>query len=194
MSKISITIDEALLRRTVRSETQRIGSVRETIDPGGMGEVVVGRRRKLPTEKSKPPHGMHIANIFRQRGQDPFAYPDAALATAVAALDEEILGAIQDALRTARPQRTRVQRVLVAVAGHLAEAAAEQIAANGLAARRPNTPKTIRRKAALARRGIFTSEYGIPPPVGVATGRFIKGIRSVWHRGRGGLLDGMTSG
>jgi ribosomal protein L39E len=43
-----------------------------------------------------------------------------------------------------------------------------------------------KRKTRLAKAGRrdVTSEYGIPVPVGIRTGRFVEGIRSRWRRGR----------
>ena len=185
MSKFAVTLDTKLLNRTVRVDAKRYSSMRATLDPGGIGQVVCNRRPKTAGEIAagiKPIHGMYIANILRRDGRDPFQYKETDVAFAQEAMASEVTDALAMAARTSRPQNRRLSQVLHAVAMYLAEAARDLITEGDLTARHPNARKYALKKAALARNGVYTSKYGIPPPVGVATGRFVEKIAGEFRR------------
>lgn len=136
--------------------------------------------------------GWGIADFLRKKGTDPFEYPTDEVTFVATSMEEEIGEALDDAYRTGRPQLHRIRRVLEAAAEHLRNVSKAEIAAGNLG---KNTPRYAFRKQLRAEgrsgpwatgdagdRGLrsATSEFGLPPPYGVLSGEFIKGIRKAF--------------
>jgi hypothetical protein len=191
-----IYIDESRFKGDVKRLTPGYVAMRRTLDNMGMGVVVVSGRKKLKGEKRKTIHGMHIANIMRKRGKDPFAYKTAYLSFVGNAVASEVEDALMKAYYTQREQTDMVKKMLLAFAEDMAKTAADNIKSGGLGRKKVQG----NREAWLARmkmmtkpvgkRGAWvTDKYGMPPPYGIRSARFIgnaknKGIRGVWKLGR----------
>jgi hypothetical protein len=178
--RITFHIDAGDLSAFIKSND----SARDTMFNAGRGQVTVGRRKKLPGERIKAVHSMHIANIMRKNGRDPFRYTPAALQEVNGFLAEELGEAMFDAMMTGRPQNDRVKRTLVAAAIHLSESASDEIKAGRLG---KNTRGVKGRKTRMVKAGKISGRYGTPPPYGINTGRFIESFGGGWvlgHRRR----------
>lgn len=180
-----MVVDWRRLSGDLLQQRQQFEAVAATVRDGGVGEVVVSARKKIPEEKGKKVlHGRDIANLLRRIGHDPFAYPDSVSREAQRFIAEQTNAAVMKAWENVRSYSDQVKAVLYAQAEELATWAAENIAAGGLG---KSVGRYGKRKAILAnqgRRGV-TKKYGSPPPVGVYTGRFLDGIRSRWRAKRG---------
>lgn len=182
---ITVTVDMVTLSRDVYREVRGLDAWKETLENVGRGEVTVGQRRKMSFEKTKPPHGMHIANILAKKGKSPFLYSAQAEREALDFLNEEVLDAVRDAVRTQCPQTNRLRRVLRAAAEHLAESAADHVKRGVLGVKKGSMSEG-RRKYWL-RTGRWNPKYAFvsgAPPYGIATGRFVEGFKGGWSLGR----------
>ena len=176
--KMKLDID--LLRSDVRKEKKRFDALAQTVSESGEGEVVVSKRQKMANEKGRPAHGRLISNALAAKGIDPFDYPP----DVQARIEEKIAQAVQKALdqaaSTSRPQDEAVRKALEDAAKELAEWVVQNIGRGGLGS---STGRYAEYKSRLVKAGIATSEYGDPPPRGVLSGRYIKGIRYRWRKG-----------
>jgi hypothetical protein len=199
-----ILFDVKTMRRDILGVFMGMAAMRQTVSDTGYGAVLASRRKLTAAERSarledrrqrraagdaaarmtRQIQGWDIANFLASQGHDPYEYPPEDTEFAAKSVEEEIGEAIEDAYRTGRSQKQRIIRVLTAAAAHLEEAAREQIATGKLGtntagwrsakARRAQRDPSPRRQSVVP----VTTEYGIPPPYGVYSGRFIKGIRS----------------
>lgn len=168
--------------------TKGIGSTRRgyialaaTVERAGRGDVLVSKRIKQKWEKRKAVHGRAIANMLADRGRDPFDYDLPVVKEVTDFLESEIQDAKGKAFRTGRPRRSQVRGALRAGAEFLARAAYRKIVRGRLG----KNPSGYReRKKRRVKSGRYTRAFGNPPPYGVATGRFVRGIRATWSQGR----------
>lgn len=185
---MNFEINTNALNGSINYVKSGLEAISKTIEPHGRAEVVTSRRVRLPFERANKRKGItgavvvgghHIANFLRSKGRDPFKLPQNQLNEVVNAIEEEIVDAVSDAARTARPQTDRVRRVLIAGAEELARDARRNIELGGLGV---NASKYIGSKARFVRRhGLI--KHGVPPPYGILSGRFVDGIRHRWRRG-----------
>ena len=197
-----VEIDMSLMSRDVASVNRGVAAVRETLRNAGMGQVVVSKRTpRRPTDpKGRVLHGRAIANIFADRGKDPFAFPQSVEEKAQSIAVRHATRALEVAYDTARPQRRRMQQGLRFAANTLATWARLNIRKGGLgqkkirqssARNRSGAERSLtqRRSATIGlwrryvRTGKWTDRYGFPPPYGIASGRFLRGIRAIWKLG-----------
>ena len=197
-----VEIDTSTLSRDIASVNRGVAAVRETLRNAGMGQVVVSKR--TPRTRHDPPgrvlHGRAIANIMADRGKDPFAFPKSIEEKAQSIAVRHATRALDAAYETARPQHRRMQNGLRFAAATLATWARLNIRKGGLGQKeirltlekdRQGNVRSMasRRGATIAywrrnvRIGKWTDRYGFPPPYGVASGRFLRGIRAIWKLG-----------
>lgn len=187
---MKIKVDKQLMRRDIRKVNKRFQAVSDTLQNTGTGEVLTSKRKKMPHERASRKkgrksqrvlHGRAIANILREQGRDPFVIHSQDEAQVYAIVDRGVLDAIDKAKKTSESQRDLVIEAITDGAEKMAEVAILRIEQGRL---RPNRDGWKKRKSALMKPGIATSEYGTPPRPGVFTGRFIRGIRHRWRQGR----------
>ena len=155
-------------------------------------------------------HGRAIANFLRSKGHDPFDYKADATAFANRLVMRGLRRAQQVAWGSANQERRIVRNSLEGAAQYLADWARSNIIEGHLGQKRPlrvarhvaergvssadlrvaSAATVIGRRStkarALVRAGFWTDRYGLPPPYGIATGRFVEGIRGRWRLGRQG--------
>lgn len=186
-----VMIDERILARDIEKANARLKAVSDTVTEAGVGEVVVSKRPKLPHERAnkrkgragqRTLHGRAIANMLRRRGHDPFVYQRNRARRIEKFTQDSIYKAIEKAEKTSQSQKRRTRRIVTETARRYSILAVTQIRTGQLG---KNQGRYRAVKAGMVRGGIATSKYGVPPPYGVLTGRFIKGIRHRWRLGRG---------
>ncbi len=185
---MGVTVDHKQLDRSIRRNNKRLTAIRRTMQETGEGEVLVSRRIKVPGDTQRAVHGRAIANIMRTRGKDPFEYPGHVRDTAERLVKRGVTTAREKAYRQGRSRRRDVRNTLEGAAQFLADWARINIQRGGLGQKPRRRKWTDRQVRAYwrseARRRRATTRYGNPPPYGVRTGQFVKGIRARWRRGR----------
>ena len=196
---MQISIDARRMIRDISDVVGGVDAMGETTDRIGYAAVMTGHRRGTDQERERRKiqirniraagvrraapfayrimTGWGIANFLASKGHDPFDYPPGDVEFVGSAIEEEVAEALEDAYRTGRSQKMRIKRVLDAGARHLRDAAKEQIEEGRLGKNKHNYRL---RKMRRVKDGIYTDEYGNPPPYGVATGQFVKGIRNTF--------------
>lgn len=156
--------------------------MQETIRLQGMGETITSRRKKNEYEKKQPQHGRVISWLFRTKaGVDPFSLEGEDFDKINRQLEDDITEALIFAYISGSPQPDRIKQALAKAAQFWAEAVQDRIESGYLGENRKKA-KTL--KENLAKYGYITSEYGVPAPRGIRTGRWIEGIRHRWRQGR----------
>jgi len=203
---MQISVDVTTLRRDIMGVARGMESTRQTITDVGYGAVLASRRVLSDEEKSarladkrarkaageigarvaRKVEGWDIANFLASQGHDPYEYPPEDVEFVGKSIEEEVAESIEEAYKTGKSQKPRVVLVLTAAARHLQEAAQTQIKEGklgtntvgyrGQKTRRARGDVNPRRKQSAVP---ITTKYGIPPPYGVYSGRFIEGIRGV---------------
>ena len=182
--QFAFTIDWDRFAKDLRRSSKQLEAIVDTTANTGVGEVVVSARKKFREERGKKVmHGRFIANMLRSNGHDPFDLPDTTVREVQQIVGDEIEELIVRAYRTGRPQSSAVQRVMRAGADHLAREIVRRVTTGQLGR---SVGRYGKRKAILANQGKLhvTKQYGNPPPVGVFSGRFVRGIRHRWRLGR----------
>lgn len=106
------------------------------------------------------------------RGTDPMFVPDN-----IKRLAREY---IKVGIRSMNEQTGR--RTTTAAAQMIAKWIRERITTGGLGT---NARSTVMHKIWLCSVGLATTQYGVPPPYGVQTGRMVHSIKGRWRAGRG---------
>jgi hypothetical protein len=180
---MEMRIDSAKLKADLAKVTGAMDAIVETERTAGEGWVMTSMRRKLRSEQRRAVHGRVIAAMMRREGHDPFAYSSAVTGDVQESISVETSDALDDAYRTGRPQSSRMRHLFTGAAQHLAEWVRDNITSGRLRPGR-TAPVWIRRiNKQRAARGLVTLEWGNPPPYGVRSGRFVKGIRGIWNSG-----------
>jgi hypothetical protein len=189
MAGFRVYIDERIIKGDVRRLNRGWQAMRRTVDNMGFGVVVTSARKKIKGEKSKQLHGRAIANILRDRfGKDPFDYDHGFLKRTGDGLAIEVETAMGDAYRMQSHQTDRIKKALTVAAENMAAEAQQGVESGKLGEKK--IPGGTARKSYIARmhrlanRGFVTRRYGLPPPFGIRSGRFVAGIRGVWKLGR----------
>ena len=177
---MKIKLDVDLLRSDVWLEKKRLAAIAKTVTDSGEGEVIVSMRKKMPHEKKRAAHGRIVTNYLAAKGIDPFDYPPGVQKVIEDRIAQEVQKALDVAAKTSRPQDEEVRKALEDAAEWLAAWAKDYIEKGGLG---PSTGKYGKFKSRMVAAGIATGEYGDPPPRGVLTGRYVKGIRHRWKLG-----------
>lgn len=164
----------------------KIAAVRETLTDTGRGLVFVGMRRKQKWEKRKPAHSFLILNAIKKKYHFDPAAPDAKEESELRdKLGKQAQAAVDLAARSGRQRRDRIRRALGwgggGIAKEMADAAYSKIAEGRTGLQ--NTPRRAKKKRYLAQHGAIPSEFGIPPPFLIDTGRLLKSIKSRWNLG-----------
>lgn len=190
ISSFGVSVDVGQLERSIDGTKEGFKAVTETIKRSGMGQVITSKRKK-PRAMKMPAkrflHGQAIANILRKKGKDPFKYDPVVYKEVTDIVEGETKEIIEDAWKSKRPQTQRTKVLLRAAAQELADWAQDNIKKGGLGKKKKGRVKEAsfkRRFQRLAARGIVPKEYGLPPPYGIFTGEFVKGIRATWKLGR----------
>lgn len=186
---IHVDIDTRALYQTAHRQALKYRAVALTLSNPGQGEVVVSARKRMITDPpGRAMHGKFIANFLTSKGHDPFDYPVPVIRHAEGELSARTSALELQAFRTGRHTTKDLREALEAAAAELAAWAVENIAKGGLG---ENTERQARAKATLGRaRAGVTAIYGVPPPYGIRSGRFIGGIRARWRIGRFELTGG----
>jgi len=153
-------------------------------------------------------HGRAIANFLRAKGHDPFKYRPDVVRFAQRLVARGIRRANRQGYATAHKQDRIIHKALEGAAQYLADWArsnimeghlgkkrplrvAQHIAERGVssadlrvASRATVAGRRIAKAKALVRTGWWTDKYGLPPPYGIASGRFVEGIRGRHRLGR----------
>lgn len=187
---MKISIDTDLLKSTIRRNNLRYKAIIETLKRSGMGEVITSKRAKMPHERAskrkkregkKVVHGRLIAWILKKSGHDPFEYDRGALSEAMEIINRGVVHAIDKAADTSKDESAIIKAALLEMTDVLVNDVFERVTQGKLGR---NRQRTIRRKKQMVKDGIATTEFGNPPPFGVLTGRFIKGVRRRWRQGK----------
>jgi len=199
--KLSITIDVPQLERGVARTNRTLQAFRDTVNRIRSGDVVGSRRKKLPHEVGNVAHGAFILNIFRRRGIEPInRHSQATINYVVTMINRRIARAIRLAVRDHQVHSHMVEQAFLSGAEYLARRNREYIK-GGRLGRKPteqviNISATKRNRAHTrrlslmpvyerrARAGKINPKYGMPPPVGIMTGRLVDGDT-------GGVRDGI---
>ena len=185
---MEFAVDVDKVRRQIGRIQGMVAAIEETLDPGGRAEVLTSQRKHMGHEKQQPPHGKAIAGFLRWRGHDPFQLPPAESARIGQFVTSEINDAMDRVKRSGRPEKDAVRRALIAGAMEAKDLVVAQIAEGRLGTKKLGGGRRrawqMSRLRALAAAGRLDATWGIPPPYGVWTGRFVRGIRWRWRRGR----------
>lgn len=198
-----VIVDTTEFRRDIAAVNRGVAAVRETLTNTGEGQVLVSKRtpRRPGDPKGRVLHGRAIANIMRDRGHDPFAFPQVVEDKAQTLVARHTQRAVDRAYVTALPQTRRIKGAVRLAAFELARWSRRNIISGGLGRKQLRESSAVdrsggrrslnsRRSATVWRwrrnvsSGKWTAKYGFPPPYGVASGRFLGGIRHVWKLGR----------
>lgn len=170
------------INKQITKVQRQFRSIATSMSRAGEGVVyVVSRPRAnaasvvLEGEKRRV-HARVIVNALAKDGHDPFSYPEEINKKIQFEKKTAFWAMVRSAIHTIRPS-AKLKDTLTQLAKLLADWAIENIKKGGLG---QNEEKTARRKAAKAKAGIYLSEYGIPPPRGIATGRTLDAIKSRW--------------
>jgi hypothetical protein len=160
---------------------------RETFNAGGVGEVVVSKRKKMPHDTGKVLHGKAIANIQRARGRDAFAYTDQEVDSINEWMNRQFLEMIERVEVTGQPQVEQARMILLWAAQKYEKISRDKVKGRQF---KPNSPKYLKYKARMVNAGITMNQYGSPPPPLILTGRYFRGFRSRWRAGPQGRSQG----
>lgn len=182
MAKFELGVDMALFRRGIIRLGRGYKSVRETIRKQGIGETINSRRKKEAPEKRKPDHGRAIAWMFRTKfGKDLFKTSGEDFNRVLNELVDDYQNAIEKAFDDESGQNSNVKRALLIAAQEWAMAVQDRLEGGYLG---PNKKRAKAKKEGLIKAGLISAEYGTPPPRGIRSGRWLRGIRGRWRQGR----------
>jgi hypothetical protein len=184
-NRLSVSIDQRMLERTVQKTVQQFDAVQVTMIEPGESHVIVSKRIKMAHERAskrrgtkgkKAAHGRIIAWDMARRGHDPFAYPNNVMSDVLLYQQRNILRAQQKAFRTGRNQHKLIKATLLGMAMKLAWFAAERIRNGKLGMNKTRYGKYKKR---MQEEGIALQKWGGQwPPYGILTGRFVGDDRS----------------
>lgn len=166
------------LKRDLSGQSRKMAAIRITtkrIAKEKEGHVIVSKRKKESWEKGRQAHGRVIAANLRRLGHPVFDHDKKLMRRINTEIKSEVSGLLQRAAQRKKSQKTtELERRIRRGTQRLVMETKSRIR-NGKIGSHPRAYKN--RKVSLVMRGRGTVRYGMPPPYGVLTGRFMDGIR-----------------